>query len=621
MARMIAAHPHPWGWNPMMYAGLPTQFLYLPGIPYIVAAAGWLTGTDALRLVTGAAACLAPLSAAALIFYFTRSRGAALGAAMATSLLSPGYFFFEQLSSDIGLVQIPWRLQLLVKYGEGPHNLSLLLLPVAAIAMWKAATGRRTWEIAAAAIAMAVITLTNWIGTMSLAWCGLCLVAAGLGAKRVTNFRLWRLLAAGVLGYLLAAFWLTPNFVQTTALNWPKDAFGYKAEARKWILLAGLFGGAVVLRLFFIRARRQYFLCFLCLATFGFGYLATVYYRFGLDTIPESRRYTMEFEFFLLILSVEVLRRVLASRHFLFQLAGVGLIALVMLVFWQPVYQHARYAVERLRPLPEAQTVEYRIAKFLELQRPEGRIYAPGGTRFRLNRWTDLPQLGGVFESGLHTRTPVDLAYKVMTGLGSEPGKEGEDAVKVLKIAGVEYAVVHGRESTEHYRDMRFPHQFEGLLPVVFDSGPDTVYKVPFAGLARLVRYQELPAYIPAGSDVGYGDMLVRGLSDLARPRLSAAWKTRDVLEIKGRIPPDMLVSVAVNHHPGWTASQDGRSLRVGRDVMGFITLAVEPAENSRILLNFVNVGEPKRAAAVSGMAGIAVLILLLSGLRRRRER
>jgi hypothetical protein len=620
MARMIGAHPHPWGWNPLMYAGLPTQFLYLPGVPYFVAAAGWLTGADAFRLVTGGAACLAPLGAAALVFYFTRSRGAALGAAVAVAFLSPGYLFYEQLSNDRGLSQIPWRLQLLVKYGEGPHNFSLFLMPFALIAMWKAAAGRRLWEIAAAAMAMAAITLTNWIGAMSLAWCGLSMVAAGLGTNRITGFRLWRLLATGLLGYLLAAFWLTPSFIETTVLNWPTDAFGYKSETRQWILLAGLFAGAGLLRLAFVRARRDYFLCFLSLSAFGFGYLATVYYRFGLDTIPESRRYTMEFEFFLLILGVELLRRLFASRHFLFQQAGVVAVVAATLVFWQPVFQHARFATERLRPVPEAQTIEHRIAKFIESRQPRGRVYAPGGTRFRLNRWTDLQQLGGVFESGLHTRTPVDMAYKVMTGLGSEPGKEGEDAVKVLKIAGVEYAIVHDQGSAEHYRDVRFPNQFKGLLPAVFDTGSDTVYQVPFRGLARLVRYLELPGRIPAGSDVSHGDPLVRALDDASRPRLQSHWKTRDTLEISGRIPPDMLVSVAVNYHRGWTAKQDGRRLGVGRDAAGFITLPAEPAENSRIVLQFENVEEPKRAAAVSGVASAAAILMLLSGFRRRRN-
>jgi hypothetical protein len=34
MARFLSDHPNPWGWNPLPYCGLPTQFLYVPVLPY-----------------------------------------------------------------------------------------------------------------------------------------------------------------------------------------------------------------------------------------------------------------------------------------------------------------------------------------------------------------------------------------------------------------------------------------------------------------------------------------------------------------------------------------------------------------------------------------------------------
>src|SRR5205085_4586023 len=37
MARFISMHPNPWGWNPFQYCGVPTQFLYVPGLPYLTA--------------------------------------------------------------------------------------------------------------------------------------------------------------------------------------------------------------------------------------------------------------------------------------------------------------------------------------------------------------------------------------------------------------------------------------------------------------------------------------------------------------------------------------------------------------------------------------------------------
>ena len=37
MARFISQHPNPWGWNPLPYCGLPTQFMYVPNLPYLSA--------------------------------------------------------------------------------------------------------------------------------------------------------------------------------------------------------------------------------------------------------------------------------------------------------------------------------------------------------------------------------------------------------------------------------------------------------------------------------------------------------------------------------------------------------------------------------------------------------
>jgi hypothetical protein len=57
----------------------------------------------------------------------------------------------------------------------------------------------------------------------------------------------------------------------------------------------------------------------------------------------------------------------------------------------------------------------------------------------------------------------------------------------------------------------------------------------------------------------------------------------------------------------------------VGRDAVGFMTLPAEPSEKARIVLRFENISEPKRAAALSGTAGLLTLILLAAGVWRRK--
>ncbi len=167
MARFVSAHPSPWGWDPLQYCGLPTQFLYLPLLPYLSALAVRIFPAAppdyAYRVLTALAACLAPVAVFGVALYFTGSRGWSLAAGLAFAFLSPAYGLFPQIEKDRGLAQLPWHIQVLAKYGEGPHNTGLALLPVALLALWIAARRRDVRSLLPAAVLLAAIPLTNWV--------------------------------------------------------------------------------------------------------------------------------------------------------------------------------------------------------------------------------------------------------------------------------------------------------------------------------------------------------------------------------------------------------------------------------------------------------------------------
>ncbi|MGH9631514.1 MAG: hypothetical protein ACRD7E_24680, partial [Bryobacteraceae bacterium] len=103
MSRFLAEHPSPWGWNPLQYFGLPSQFMYVPGLHFAVAALIWLTGLPAdyaYKLVTSMLAALGPVTVFLMVRYFTRSSGWAFGAALAYTLFSPCYGLIRQLDGD-----------------------------------------------------------------------------------------------------------------------------------------------------------------------------------------------------------------------------------------------------------------------------------------------------------------------------------------------------------------------------------------------------------------------------------------------------------------------------------------------------------------------------------------
>src|ERR1035438_4108795 len=68
---------------------------------------------------------------------------------------------FPAVETDRGIVQLPWRVQVLAKYGEGPHNTALALMPLVLLALWVAARRRGYPPVLGAAILLAATPLVN----------------------------------------------------------------------------------------------------------------------------------------------------------------------------------------------------------------------------------------------------------------------------------------------------------------------------------------------------------------------------------------------------------------------------------------------------------------------------
>ena len=216
MARFLSQHPNPWGWNPLAYCGLPTQFMYVPNMPYLGALFIRLlphaSPDHIFRTIVSLMTCLGPVTLFFFALYFTGSRRWALVVAVAYSCMSPSYALFPAVERDHDLAHLAWRVKVMAKYGEGPHNTGLMLLPLAVIGLWRAATGRGYPRILASALLLAAIPLTNWVAAFGLAISCAMMLLAALGEK---DFRYWRAFAAAGLAYLFASFWLTPSFVKT----------------------------------------------------------------------------------------------------------------------------------------------------------------------------------------------------------------------------------------------------------------------------------------------------------------------------------------------------------------------------------------------------------------------
>ncbi len=585
MAKFVSDNPNPFGWNPLQYKGLPTHDWYLPVLPYSSAVAikvlPFLRPEHVYRLLVVTCVCLGPVTMFLFVLEFTRTRRWALLAALLYMFWSAGYVLYPAIDADKGFTLVPWRIQVLVKYGEGPHNVGLMLIPLALVACWRAAIGRKFSQLALAAVALAAVTLTNWIAGVALAWCCLMLLGAGPGSSSETGFRGRRILLAAALGYALAAFWLTPEFISTTFLNWPTDAFGYQMDSTKYRLTAGLFALPLVIAIVFRWWPQRYYFCFLLLCLSGFAWVVTLHYLWRIDVIPESRRYAIEVEFFLFAAVAELFRILFTGGpRFWRDLAFVAT-GLVLPYIYQQPWPYLTRTWIMLRPAPRNTVIEYQVAERLAALHPQGRVFVFGGTRFRLNSWFPLAQVGGTFESGLRNRGATHLAYQIQNGSERPMEERGSDALNMMRASGVEYAAIHGPNSREHWRDIRDPELVASKLEPVWSEGDDAIYRVPFHGLANFVLPADLPSGLPVGKLSQYIAPYVRAMDDPDRAGVDFEWQGNNHIQ-KRSLPvrPGYLITVRVSHHPGWRAWQDGQSIPVKTDPMG--NLLLEPRATDR---------------------------------------
>lgn len=614
MANWVAQQPDPWGWNPLQYCGLPTHFVYLPLLPYWSAL--WIRilavadPNEVHRVTCAAALCLGAVSVYAFARYFGSSRWVAFSAGLAVTFCSPLYRLIDTIRADQGLFQVPWRIQVLIKYGEGPHTVGLALLPLAMIAIHRCAVQRSFASLWLAATALAAVVLTNWVAGLALA---LLVVIILVTYGAAPGFSIRRVLAAGVLGYLLAAFWLTPSFVWRMVNNWPQDAFGYQLQGQERQALLFWMGGLIALWLLCRWRFREYrYFSMLVLATYCFGFLVTCFYTYGLNALPESRRYALEYELFLLLLVVETIRLLMTKYPWV---ARACLLAF-LLQSTPLVTRLVLHRYQQWTPVPREQTSEFRVAAALAARAPEGRLLLSGGSRFRFNSWFLYPQIGGVFETGLRNRIPVDIAYQVRTDLGSNRGEEAANSMLQLRALGVEYVVIHGPNSEEYYRDVKYPDKFEGVLEKVWSEGDDRIYHLASARYAHLVLPSELPAHPPTAGKFSVLGPYVAAMSDSSRPALDFRWQGPSAATITGSIPDGHLVAVGISFEDGWQAWQDGVAIPVRPNALGFFTVEPRAAAQGAISLRYQAPLETRLAALVSAICWLSCLLFWLRSRR-----
>jgi len=619
MASFFRDEPNPWAWNRYQYCGQPAQSVYLPVVPYTVAALSHLLPFNdivhANRFVFLVAASLVPFTWFLFAVRFSGAPGWSFAAMLCFALLSPQYGLFQAIDQDRGLAYLPWRLQVVVKYGEGPHSLGLALAPLALWALDRARLAPSSGRALVAALLYATVCLTNWVAALTLAILTVLFISSAWSRRPEERLNLIWAVACLLLAYVLSAFWLTFDLIGTTLWNWPADAFGYRFGWLQKLLTGVGFLGLAGLVAVGRRLGASGYALFLSLSALLFGVLVSGFYTAGINVIPEARRYAIEFALFFWLWLMEVLRLV-TDRWPRWRLPAVTLAAAVIVVLGHGQLRSlVRLDQDKLRPVPRDSTVEYRVGEWLARQGVTGRVFVSGGTRFRLNSWFRIPQVGGVFESGLDNRVPLHMTYQIRTAIGSEPGESGLDALTQLQVMGVEYLVIHGPKSREHYRDFREPQRMESLLDAAHRDGDDVIYRVPFRSLAHQIREDEIVTGYAGGAPHTIRP-LAEAVIDQRRPLLRVEFSGSSRATISGPVRRDSPVAFLMSHHPGWRAPQGGQAIAIGKDALGFMILR-PVLESVPVELEFGPTPEQQASAGLSLVSALFCAAAVAVKVRR----
>ncbi|MGD0299610.1 MAG: hypothetical protein ABSE86_21095 [Bryobacteraceae bacterium] len=604
-------------WFPLWYGGIPFQNSYPPFLHVVVALAAAtfrISPAHAHHIVTAIFYCLGPVALYALALRLTGSRWASFWAGWIYSIFSPCLLLMPQIYTEVGSLFVPRRFQVLAVYGEGPHITALALLPAALLCLDMALSKRTPLWYVMAALSMAAVALTNWLGAFSLA----IAVFAYLVAQSDTlgAWKTWlTTLGLGALAYALACSWIPPSTIKDIRNNAQSVGGNYQhAYVTLPMFVAIGILSAALLKYVMHRLKASVALQFSILFALLIGAVPLAATWFNITIVPQPERYHLEMDLAICLASAFAFQAIAArtSPRLNVPLA-VALVALSLF----PARLDRRFARRIIKPIDIAETIEYQTAKWFETHIQGGRVLAPGTISFWLNAFTDTPQLDGGFDQGIVNRTHNLVTYQILTADGAGD-RAAEIATLWLRAYGVQAIAVGGANSREMYKPFQHPDVFASAFPQATHDGDDAVYWVPArsASLAFVMARESVVRNQPIhGRDTAEAQVYVQSLNTPATFR----WTSRHSAQIQATARPEHVVSVQITYHPGWHATANGKSCRVFGDGLGQIVIEPHCDGACQLELTYDGGLEMRVAKIMSGASCLGCLGWILLGMRGRK--
>lgn len=600
------------GWWELSNFGYPFAYAYQPLLHHLVAACASFTGwteARAYHALTCVFYVLGPVSLYALMLRLTRTVGVSFAAALFYSLVSPAALVLRSVYHDAGW-QIR-RLHVALVYGEGPNIAGLALLPLAILLLDRARERRTVGSWFVASLALVSVPLTNVPATLAL---GMALVAYGLACAPREWVRVGAQIgAACASGFFLLAPWLQPSglllaFHNTQLFMDPEARFAW-AKLPYYAAFAVLIAVAcwAVHRL-----RLDFALRFAVLFTAICAPIPMLKEWGGVSLISEANRFHLAME-------IPVAIGVAMVAFTVFARARIFLIALAVFGGGFLTVRAAETARGWTEPATLENRPEAKISAWMDEYAGTDRVFVSGSISFWLNYLSRSPQVLGCCNQNLMVPIVPHAHYTI----GTFPVPDSTDiSVGWFQIWGVRYAAINGPASLEPYRGFQRPKMFDGVLQELWRDGDDAIYEVPLvsASLAHVVKPEELIAREPEnGIDVEPVAAYRAAVLDASRPQAAFRFTSPSDAVVEGSLPQGFLYSLQIAYHKGWRASNTvGESVPIGRDALGFMTLAPRCDGPCEVRLHFDGGLEVWVLRGLCGVAwfGLGLVVLLERKMR-----
>ena len=269
------------GWVPIWNGGSPFHQVFQPGLVVAIASvarAFHLSPQHAYHLVTGLNYSLGPVTLFWLCYRITRLPIFACAVGVVYSLIS--------IPTDLSGPFHSLRFEALVQQGAAQQDAVLLLIPLVILFLYRAAAERRAVYLPIAAVALAALMVTDWIG-----WIGLSIpiVAFSLSKANRKHVSWARVGVICILSYLLACAWIPPSALELFSRN-------LHSPVVSWLVWSGSFLGLVSTYFIVNRLATSSLLQFAVYFTYLTGFVTFAKICFHVDLLRFTTLYSLEMQ-------------------------------------------------------------------------------------------------------------------------------------------------------------------------------------------------------------------------------------------------------------------------------------------------------------------------------------